>query len=136
MTIEALGNVAASAAGTPLAHSTGSDVAAAQLATIAAARSAEADERADRAAGIAQPDGDDLESSDRDASGLRLLDTSTAKTVRTDESRRTDARPRGDRRARAHARPVDLKSRRSAQRVAAGDRLPNDAHSRAGRIAA
>ena len=69
MTIESTAGVTASAAGVPIAQAAGTDLDAARLAATAAQLKLDADQRADRAAGICQADGDDLQASQRDPDG-------------------------------------------------------------------
>ena len=71
MSIGPLVGVYASAAGSPLAQITGSDVERTRQEVVNRERQAATDEQADRAAGIAEPDGEDLETNDRDADGRR-----------------------------------------------------------------
>ena len=71
MSIAPLAGVYASAAGLPLAQITGSDVERTRQKIVNRERQAATDEQADRAAGIAEPDGEDLEANDRDADGRR-----------------------------------------------------------------
>ena len=69
MSIVNLGALPASAAGSSLAQSSGSDVERARQDVLDQQRRLTAEGRADRAAGIA--DGDDLGTNDRDADGRR-----------------------------------------------------------------
>ena len=69
MSLGPLSSLPASAAGAPLAQSTGSDAARAKQETVAAKRSAAASQHADDAAGISQADGEDHQSDERDAHG-------------------------------------------------------------------
>lgn len=69
MSLGPLSSLPASAAGAPLAQSTGSDAARAKQETAAAQRSAAASRHADDAAGISQADGEDHQSDERDADG-------------------------------------------------------------------
>jgi hypothetical protein len=69
MNIESIGSVPASAAGSPLAQSTGASVE--RAAQVAAARQSrvQSNERADSAAGISETDASDMKPEDRDADG-------------------------------------------------------------------
>jgi hypothetical protein len=69
MTIESTASVTVSAAGVPIAQAAGTDLDAARLAASAAQLKHDADQRAARAAGIAQADGDDLQAGERDSDG-------------------------------------------------------------------
>ena len=71
MSIGPLGGIIASVAGSQLAQSTGSDVERAHQDTVSKQRQAASQQQADSAAGIAETDGKDIESNDRDADGRR-----------------------------------------------------------------
>jgi hypothetical protein len=71
MSIEFLGGVAASAAGSQQAQNTGSDVERTQQDVTGRQRHVASDIQAESAAGIAATDGQDLETNDRDADGRR-----------------------------------------------------------------
>jgi len=71
MSIGPLGGIA-SAAGSPLAQATGSEVERTQQEMGAQQRQVRGDQKADAAAGIGQPDGQDHEPAERDADGRRL----------------------------------------------------------------
>lgn len=64
--------VIASAAGTPLAQTTGSDVERAHAEVAAQRRRVYHEAKAAAAAGVGQPDGEDHEAEQRDADGRRL----------------------------------------------------------------
>jgi hypothetical protein len=72
MSLGPLGAVAASAAGSPLAQTKGSDVERAQQETSNQARQVQANLKAENAAGIGEADGEDHETAERDADGRRL----------------------------------------------------------------
>ncbi len=72
MSIGPLGGLAASAAGSPLAQSHGSEVDRTRQDTAAQQRKALSVQKAEDAAGISQTDGEDHETEDRDADGRRL----------------------------------------------------------------
>lgn len=71
MSLGPLGGVAASAAGSPVAQTKGSDVERAEHDAANSARRAQADEKAESAAGIGEADGEDHEPAERDADGRR-----------------------------------------------------------------
>ncbi len=71
MSIVNLGGLPASAAGAPLAQTNGSDVERARQDVLDQQRRLTAEGRADRAAGIAETDGEELGTNDRDADGRR-----------------------------------------------------------------
>jgi hypothetical protein len=64
-----MAGLAAGAAATPSAQTTGSDVDRAEQATANQQRRVRNEVRAEQAAGIGQPDGDDHETAERDADG-------------------------------------------------------------------
>jgi len=64
-----MAGLAAGAAATPAVQTTGSEVERAEQATASQERRVRNDERAEQAAGIGQPDGDDHETAERDADG-------------------------------------------------------------------
>lgn len=74
MSIGPLGFVS-SVAGSPLAQSKGSEVERAQHETAGVQRQQESSRKAERAAGVGAPDGEDHQTSDRDADGRRLWET-------------------------------------------------------------
>ncbi len=78
MSIGPLAGLAGSVAGSPLAQTKGSDVERAQHETANLQRRVGNDLRAEDAAGIGRTDGDDHETSDRDADGRRLWEISRA----------------------------------------------------------
>ena len=63
--------IAASAAGSPLAQTKGAEVQRAQEEVGARSRRVYHDEKAEAAAGIGEPDGEDHETAERDADGRR-----------------------------------------------------------------
>jgi hypothetical protein len=71
MSIGPLGGIYASAAGAQLAQSTGSDVDRVHQDATNKQRQVASQQQADSAAGIAETDGKDIESNDRDADGRR-----------------------------------------------------------------
>ena len=75
MSVGPLGGIAASAAGSSLAQSKGSDVDRAQQDTQAQQRRVHMDKKAESAAGIGEADGQDHEAAERDADGRRLWET-------------------------------------------------------------
>ena len=72
MSLGPLGGIIASAAGSPLAQTKGSDVERAQQETGSQQRRVETDQKAENAAGIGEADGEDHEAADRDADGRRM----------------------------------------------------------------
>ena len=72
MSVGSLGGLAASAAGSPLAQSHGSEVDRARQDAATQQRKVLNDQKAEDAAGIGQTDGEDHETEDRDADGRRL----------------------------------------------------------------
>lgn len=71
MSVGPLPSVAAGASGTTLTQAKGADVDRAQQETANYQRRVQADQRAENASGIGQADGEDHESSERDADGRR-----------------------------------------------------------------
>ncbi len=71
MSVGPLPSVAAGASGTTLAQAKGADLDRAQQESASHQRRIEAEQRAENAAGIGQADGEDHESSERDADGRR-----------------------------------------------------------------
>jgi hypothetical protein len=69
VSIGSLGGIAGSAAGSPLAQTSGSELERAGQETGAEQRRVQSDRKADAAAGIGQADGQDHESAERDADG-------------------------------------------------------------------
>ena len=74
MSMVPLGGILGSAAGVPLSQAGGSETERAQKDSHAQHRQVDADQRAERAAGIGQTE-QDQESSERDADGRRLWET-------------------------------------------------------------
>ena len=72
MSVDATSGIAGSAAGSPLAQSAGSDVARAQHGVASQKRHAAAAARAAGAEGIAEADGEDHRSGERDPDGRRI----------------------------------------------------------------
>jgi len=72
MSLGPLGGIASSAAGSPLAQTKGSDVERAEHDAANSTRRAQADQKAEHAAGIGEADGEDHETAERDADGRRL----------------------------------------------------------------
>jgi len=89
MSIGSLGGIIGSAAGAPLAQTTGSDVERAKAETVSSARYAESQKLAENAAGIAETDGEDNRTNERDADGRRPWELPPA--VSQDEGQATDA---------------------------------------------
>ena len=79
MSLGPLGGVTASAAGAPLAQTTGSDIEKAQQDAGGQTRRVQADQKADNASGIGEADGEDHETAERDADGRRLWEPSAPK---------------------------------------------------------
>ena len=71
MTMAPLGGITSSAAGAPLSQTSGSETERTQKEAIAHQRQVDADQQAEKAAGIGQTE-QDQESSERDADGRRL----------------------------------------------------------------
>jgi hypothetical protein len=74
MSIGPLDGVSAGAAGTPLAQTRGSEVERAQKQLAARSRQAYHGRKAEAASGVGEPDGEDHETTDRDADGRRALE--------------------------------------------------------------
>jgi len=100
MSLGPLGGIPASAAGSPLAQTVGSEVERAQQDTAARERRVQTDQKADNAAGIGQADGEDHETAERDADGRRLwerppqaesADASEEDSLRSERRRSKDA---------------------------------------------
>jgi hypothetical protein len=72
MSVGPLGGIAGSAAGSPLAQTTGSETERAQQETAAQQRRIDSEQKAATAAGIGETDGEDHEAEERDADGRRL----------------------------------------------------------------
>ena len=72
MSMGPLGGIGSSAAGSPLARTGGSEVERAQQDAGTQERRVSSDRRAEAAAGIDQPDGENHETAERDADGRRL----------------------------------------------------------------
>ena len=93
MSIGPTGGIAGSAAGSPLAQTSGSEVQRAEQDAAGQKRRIQMDQKAENAAGIGETDGEDHETEERDADGRRLWEES-AKAEQTPESSEADARPR------------------------------------------
>ncbi len=78
MSVGPLGGLAASAAGSPLAQTHGSEVDRARQDAVVQQRKVRTDQKAEDAAGIGETDGDDHETEDRDADGRRPWEASPA----------------------------------------------------------
>lgn len=78
MSIELLSSLLPSAAGIPLAQTAGSDVARIKTQQADHQRDMRLHELADQAAGVAEPDGNDLPTEDRDADGRQPWQRSQA----------------------------------------------------------
>jgi hypothetical protein len=86
MTMLPLGGVLTSAAGAPLSQTAGSETERTQKDALAVGRQVDAEQTAERAAGIGQTD-EDQESSERDADGRRPWESPTKRgTLKPDES--------------------------------------------------
>ena len=72
MSVGPLGGLPASAAGSPLAQSKGSDVERTEQDAAGQQRRVQTDQKAENAAGIGEADGEDHETAERDADGRRL----------------------------------------------------------------
>lgn len=72
MSVGPAGGIVGSAAGSPLAQSQGAEPERARQDAVAQQRRIESDQKADSAAGIGETDGEDHETSERDADGRRL----------------------------------------------------------------
>jgi len=72
MSIGSLGGLAASAAGSPLAQTKGSEVERAQQDLGSQQRQVDSQTKAESAAGIGETDGEDHQTAERDADGRRL----------------------------------------------------------------
>lgn len=81
MSVGPLAGLAASIAGSPLAQTKGSEVERGQIAAGNQERRAHNELRAENAAGIGEADGQDHETSERDADGRRLWEEPAAKTT-------------------------------------------------------
>ena len=87
MSVDPLGGLAGSAAGSPLAQTQGSEVEQARQDAAAQGHRIESDKKAESAAGIGETDGEDHETEDRDADGRRLWEHSAEeKAEETDEA--------------------------------------------------
>ncbi|MFH1265237.1 MAG: hypothetical protein ABIK89_05875 [Planctomycetota bacterium] len=84
MSLGPLGGITASAAGSPLAQAKGSDVEKAQQDAGGQQRRVQADQKAESAAGIGEADGEDHETSERDADGRRLWEGQAANSSQQD----------------------------------------------------
>lgn len=72
MSVGPLGGVFTSVAGSPLAQTAGADTDRTRQATANQQRQIQAHEKAEAAAGIGKPDGEEHETSERDADGRRM----------------------------------------------------------------
>ena len=79
MSVGPLGGLVGSLAGSPLAQTKGSEIERAQHDASAQQRQAVSDRKAESASGIGETDGQDHETSDRDADGRRLWERPPAK---------------------------------------------------------
>jgi hypothetical protein len=85
MTMAPLGGIVGSAAGAPLSQTAGSEAERAQKDSLAQQRQVDAQQQAERAAGIGQTN-EDQESSERDADGRRLWENPPGKDDKNDPS--------------------------------------------------
>jgi hypothetical protein len=88
-----LGGIVGSAAGAPLSQTSGNETERAQKEASAQSRQVDADQKAERAAGIGQTD-QDQESSERDADGRRLWEEPAKRGQVDDEAEPTEDSPR------------------------------------------
>lgn len=95
MSVGPLGGIAAGAAGAPLAQTKGPEAERAQQDSSAQERRAQNELKADSAAGIGETDGEDHETSERDADGRRPWE----KPVRPAQPASEDVQALGPRRA-------------------------------------
>ena len=72
MSVGPMGGIAASAAGSPLAQTQGSETERARQDAASQQRRVQSDQKAESAAGIGETDGEDHEADQRDADGRRL----------------------------------------------------------------
>ncbi len=94
MSVGPLGGFAASAAGSPLAQTKGSDVERAQQDAAAQQRQIRSELKAESAAGIGEADGEDHETEDRDADGRRLWEEPPAGNSDNSDASGSDKEPR------------------------------------------
>jgi hypothetical protein len=78
MSVGSLGGIVSSAAGAPLSQTAGSETERAQKDSLAQGRQVDANQKAERAAGIGQTE-QDQETSERDADGRRLWEAKDEK---------------------------------------------------------
>jgi hypothetical protein len=76
MSIGPMGGLAGSAAGSPLAQTSGSEVERAEQDAVGQKRRTQMDQKAENAAGIGETNGEDHETEERDADGRRLWEES------------------------------------------------------------
>ena len=91
MSVGPLGGIGASAAGSPLSQTKGSDVERAQEETGAQQRRVQSEKKAESASGIGETDGEDHETADRDADGRRLWEGSPESPAAEDAQGSADA---------------------------------------------
>lgn len=84
MSVGPLGGLAASAAGAPFAQSKGSEVDRAQQDSSAQQRKIQTDQKAESASGIGEADGEDHQTSQRDADGRRLWEKASSTGMQAD----------------------------------------------------
>ncbi len=109
MSVGPLGGIAASAAGSSLAQSKGSDVDRAQQDTQAQQRRVHMDKKAESAAGIGEADGQDHEAADRDADGRRLWESMEGDEKTAEESGEESAEESG-----GEAAPIEPRQSKDA----------------------
>ena len=96
MSMGSLGGIAGSAAGSPLAQTTGSDVERVKQDAGVQKRRDSTDEKAEAASGIGEADGEDHETAERDADGRRLWEEVSAAKQETSEDAGGDRRKSKD----------------------------------------
>jgi len=95
MSVGPLSSVGATVAGTQLAQTSGSDVQRAKQEAASAERNADVSRKADDAAGISQPDGQQHETGERDADGRMPWEIEAArKKAEADEAAGDSAEPK------------------------------------------
>ncbi|MDD4267109.1 MAG: hypothetical protein PHO07_21060 [Pirellulales bacterium] len=91
MSIGPLGGLAASAAGTPIAQTKGSEPDQVQQGASAQRRKTQNDQKAEMAAGVGQADGEDHHTGQRDADGRRLWENTSGPGPQTAADQRPPA---------------------------------------------
>jgi hypothetical protein len=93
MSIGPLGGLAGSAAGSPLAQTTGSDVERARQEAAAQQTRDTSNQKAETASGIGETDGEDHEAAERDADGRRIWEKQRQKSSEQAGQRTEDRDP-------------------------------------------